>query len=231
MRLLFDGDMLIYRVGFKFEDSSEKECLDALSSSINWFAELCEADDVEMYLSCPRNESFRAKMNPQYKANRTDRKPLHAQAIKDCLLTKYKAILPKDVEADDLIGIEQTADPENTICCTVDKDILYGVIGGKCNFTSGDIFYTDEDDAKFFFYKQLLMGDKADNVAGIYKVGDVKATKYLQPYYGDEQALYSKVRELYEKEYGENARELLLMSGRMLKIQTVPNEVWELPFE
>ena len=231
MRLLFDGDMLIYRVGFKFEDSTEKECLDALDSAIDWFAQHCDADDVEMYLSCHRTASFRAKLNPEYKAHRTDRRPVHHDAIKNRLINHYRAVLPDAVEADDLIGIEQTKDPENTICCTVDKDILYGVVGGKCSFTTSDIFYTDEDDATFFFYKQLLMGDKADNVAGIPKIGDVKATKLLHEHYGDTRALYDIVADMYDKQYGEKGKELLLMSGRMLKIQTYPDEVWELPFE
>jgi 5'-3' exonuclease len=231
VRLLFDGDMLIYRVGFRFEEESEEECLKAVQSSIDWFANKCDVDDVEVYLSCPRTESFRAKMNPNYKAHRSDRKPVHAAAIKQYLIDKYNITVPESIEADDLIGIEQYKDPDNTICCTVDKDILYGVVGGKCNFMDEEMWYTTEEDATFFFYKQLLMGDTADNVTGIPKIGDVKATKALNPYYGDEKALFDTVMGMYEAHYGDRAKEELLMTGRMLKIQEYPDQIWELPFE
>lgn len=231
MRLLVDADMLLYRVGFKYENASEEECLSGLTDCIKWMEEVCESDTTEFYLSCSRNKSFRFELNPEYKATRGDRKPVHFSLLRDTLINEYKAVVPETEEADDLIGIEQTNDPENTICCTVDKDILYGVVGGKMKFTTGEIFYTSEDDAQYFFYRQLLMGDTADNVKGINKIGDVKSHKLLKFYYGDEEALYQTVLEQYENQYGQSAKEKLLLTGRMLKIRTYPNEVWELPFD
>jgi hypothetical protein len=231
MRLLFDADMLLYRVGFRYDEKSEEECLEGLLSSLDWTRDIVQADTEEYYLSCPRNKSFRYLLNNNYKANRTDRKPVHFEFLRNYLITSLNAVVPEDEEADDLIGIEQWMDEGNTICCTVDKDILYGVVGGKFNFMNGEVFYTSPDDATYFFYRQLLMGDNADNVEGISKIGEVKSRKILEPYYGDEEALYCKVLSVYENHYGEKAKEKLLLAGRMLKIRTYPDEVWELPFD
>src|SRR3569623_1268526 len=46
------------------------------------------------------------------------------------------------------------------------------------------------------FYKQMLIGDKSDNIEGIDGLGPVKSSKIIDPL-ETEQEMYSKVRELY----------------------------------
>lgn len=231
MRLLFDSDMLLFRVGFRYDNATEEEAIEALLSAIDWSNDIAKADIIEHYLSCPRDKSFRYALNNNYKANRTDRKPVHHAALRNYLITSLNAVVPENEEADDLIGIEQWQDEMNTICCTVDKDILYGVVGGKLNFMTGEMFHTSSDDATYFFYRQLLMGDTADNVKGIDKVGEVKSHKLLERYYGNEEELFAGVLSLYKVQYGDKAKEKLLQAGQMLKIRQWEGQIWELPFE
>lgn len=205
-----------------------------------------KADSYNVYLSCGRTESFRAKLNPQYKANRTQPKPLHYTLLKDHLINKWNAVVAIEEEADDLIGIEQAKDKE-TIACTIDKDILYGVQGNKYNFVKEEMFYTDEYQALLFFYKQLLMGDKADNIFGIKGIGTAKADKILSDYVEEtsENILYKVVVDAYrswlELEWADQYEvwtsneeqrmvDLIHLSGKQLKIRSYEGQIWEPPY-
>lgn len=202
------------------------------------------ATSYEIYLSCGRTESFRAKLNPQYKANRTQPKPLHYTALKEYLIDRWSAIVAVEEEADDLIGI--SLKEKDTMACTIDKDILYGLEGNKYNFVKEEMFYTSEQEALVFFYKQLLMGDKADNIFGIKGIGPAKADKILNDYQeASAQTLYTVVVDSYrswlEGEWAdrfdvwtENEEhemlKLITLSGIQLKIRTFEGEIWQPPY-
>jgi 5'-3' exonuclease len=246
MRALLDGDILLYRVGFTTQDEPEAIALVRMDELVSRILDRVEATEYVVYLSCGRNDSFRAKLNPEYKANRKQPKPLHYALLKQHLIEKWNGVVGVEEEADDLIGIEQASNPD-TIACTIDKDILYGVEGHKYNFVKDTIFYTPQEEATVFFYKQLLMGDTADNIFGIAGVGEKKAEKALSPYYDEEEPVLFKVvqdkyrewlKELWSDTYDKwtdfqekQMNNLILLSGIQLKIRSYPNEVWNFPVE
>lgn len=242
MKALIDGDILLYRIGFTTENENEAIAQHRMETFITEILDAVKATEYVIYLSCGRKDSFRAKLNPEYKANRKQPKPLHYDFLKSYLIDKWNAVVAVEEEADDLIGIEQASNP-NTIACTIDKDILYGVEGQKYNFVKQQFHYTTQEEAMLFFYKQLLMGDKADNIFGIAGVGEVKATKALEEYlYEDEEVIFKVVQDKYrdwlqgEWDYDEwtdfhekQMNNLILLSGIQLKIRSFEGEVWRFP--
>ena len=66
-----------------------------------------------------------------------------------------------------------------------------------------------------WFYAQLLMGDKTDNIVGPKGYGDVKAYKTLQEC-ETQKEYYDAVKEVYEGEYGEQAEARLLENAQLL---------------
>lgn len=245
MRALVDGDILLYRVGYTTENEDEQTAKDRVDELLTRILDTVKASSYNVYLSCGRVDSFRAKLNPEYKAHRSREKPKHYNILKEYLIEHWNATVAIEEEADDLIGIEQSTD-EDTIGCTIDKDILYGVPGHKYDFVKDVIFYTSLEEATLFFYKQLLMGDKADNIMGITGIGPAKASKALDSLLGEsENILYTTVVDMYREwlindwadQYevwtsNEERRmlDLITLSGKQLKIRSYVGEVWEPPY-
>jgi 5'-3' exonuclease len=246
MKALIDGDILLYRVGFTTQEETESIAKVRMDELVSRILDTVSASEYVVYLSCGRKDSFRAKLNPEYKANRTQPKPLHYEILKQHLINNWNAVVAVEEEADDLIGIEQASNPD-TIACTNDKDILYGVEGHKYNFVKETIFYTPKEEATVFFYKQLLMGDKADNIFGIAGVGEKKAENALSPYYEEGEPMLFKVvqdryrewlKDLWADSYikwsdfqEKQMNNLILLSGIQLKIRSYPNEIWKFPVD
>ena len=135
-----------------------------------------------------------AKLKP-YQANRADRsnKPEHLDTIRGWLGTgagdtegKLTGSIWTTQEADDGMAQAHYADPDNTIICSADKDLLM-VPGWKLDMYTNEIRcekdafgWIDLDRSKSsakvigggtkFFWAQCLMGDAADNISGIPEV-------------------------------------------------------------
>ena len=74
-----------------------------------------------------------------------------------------------------------------------------------------------------FFYKQILMGDSADNIKGMHRVGEVTATKMLADFTTEMQLYQCCVEAMGEERVLENAR--------LLWLRRIPNQMWEPPNE
>jgi 5'-3' exonuclease len=156
------------------------------------------------------------------------------------------------MEADDLMSIEQTSRPHETIICTRDKDLRqvpgwhYGwELGNQPQF--GPLLVDDvgkitlSPDRKkingyggMFFYAQCLTGDPVDTIPGLgNKTGPVKAFEILEGSETLEDA-FKRVLEAYRGVYEDRAEEELLEQGRLLwmtrKLDENQNPVmWTLP--
>lgn len=240
---LVDSDILLYRVGYTTNTEPEEVAQARMEELIKRILDAVEATQMSFFLSCSRKDSFRAKLNPEYKAHRTQEKPVHYAFLRQYLIDVWGAVEAVEEEADDLIGIAQHT-LTNTIACTIDKDILFGIAGHKYDFVKEKRFYTDEDQALLFFYKQLLMGDKADNIFGITGVGPAKAEKALLGCDINDEALCKRVIDFYRQhmqmewadqyeDWGEveekRMLDMILLSGQQLKIRTYEGEIWQLP--
>lgn len=257
MKALIDADILLYRVGYTTENEPEAIAQFRMEELIHRILENTKADCYAFYLSAGRLDTFRAKLNPSYKATRTQPKPLHYQFLKDYLIDVWGAEVAVDEEADDLLGKAQIEGlrelkgmcplaEDETIICSIDKDLLQ-IPGMHYNFVKDVFTVVSEEEGLMWFYKQLLIGDVADNIKGVTGIGPKKADKILDPYLGeDEEVIFIAVQDVYrdwlmgewadQYEEWEDFQEkqmnnIILLNGQMLKIRTKEDEVWKLPID
>jgi len=111
---------------------------------------------------------------------------------------------------------------QDYVICTIDKD-LDNIRGWHYNFQRNDLYYLSEKETIKHFYKQLLTGDRTDNIPGLKGIGDKRAEKILADL-EDEKDLYNAVLEEYKYN-----REYLLEQGQLLWIRKQKDQMWTLP--
>ena len=126
-------------------------------------------------------------------------------------------------EADDAIGIKAyEMNDDEYIIYTIDKD-LDMIRGWHYNFVKKDKYFIKEEDTMRIFYKQVLTGDRTDNIVGLKGIGPVKAERILKECVTEEE-MYQAVLKAYD-----NDAERVLENGRLLWIRRKPNQLWEAP--
>ena len=129
----------------------------------------------------------------------------------------------EDQEADDAIGIAAYEMEVGEYCiCSIDKD-LDMLRGDHYNFVKDERYFITEEEGIKNFYKQLLMGDRVDNIIGIKGIGTVKAERLLKEC-KNENEMYLAILEAYDG----NA-ERVLENGRLLWIRRQHNQLWTPP--
>lgn len=143
-------------------------------------------EDVDKKVECfvalsAGEETYRhALATTPYKHSRKDQpKPLHYQAVRNALINEYGAVEFRAIEADDAIAMLQLEDPDNTIIVSIDKDLLQ-VPGMHYHIVTGEVTTISQGEAYLNLWKQVLTGDKTDDIPGIFRVGEAKATKLLK---------------------------------------------------
>lgn len=213
---LIDSDLVAYRCAATVTEDMEQDIafyrMDVLVQQI------IEATDVTgtiLYLTGKNN--FRKKINPDYKANRRDTvPPVYLQECRQHLVDNHNAIISDGCEADDLLGINQTQD---TIICSLDKDLRM-IPGNHYNWTKVELDRVTKQDGLRHFYKQMLIGDKSDNIFGVDKIGPVKAAKLID-HLDDEQDMFDAVWAKYDEDAAR-----FVMNANCLWIQRNRGEIW-----
>lgn len=190
MKVLYiDGDMVAYRAAFsnevetKWDDNVWTLHTDvnaALAYVDDFIFSLCKKFKTEAYqiVFSPRR-NFRYEIFPAYKANRSGtRKPLGLSGIIKETRQRHPSLLEEGIEADDLIGILCTKDPENTIAISGDKDFATLPITWY-NFLRDELKTFTEEEANRNHLTQTLMGDSVDGYKGLKGVGIKTAIKLL----------------------------------------------------
>jgi len=159
---------------------------DNIDKAMTYILEELNTDEFEVYLT--GKDNYRKELTDTYKAHRKDqRKPAHFDTAMEYIQNMWDAVIVNGMEADDMLGIRQMEgidgrdnldDPLPTCICTKDKD-LDMIPGWHFNFGRGDLYSVSHADARRFFYKQLITGDRADNIWGIPGMGDKRADKFL----------------------------------------------------
>lgn len=258
MLALIDGDIIKYEIGFAaeaywrhiFEENNEEvdpETVpwdvveDMIFNRIGNIMAMAEADDCILYFTGSRNFRFDEAKLFKYK-QRSGRKPFHFNNIEAYLKSEYKWKQEDGYEADDLMAIALSEDPDNRIICSRDKD-LYQVSGWHYSWAMG---YQPERPKEFvtqlgylelsknkirgggflFFCAQLLMGDSTDTIPGIHGYGPVKVFNTLKNCASKEEA-FMKVMEIYERTYGNSWRDWMLQVGRCLWLCRKEGQKWE----
>lgn len=165
---------------------------------------------VTMCLSHKKN--FRKTLMPSYKANRTAPKPVLYNAVREYVEKNYECECWENCEADDVLSMLGTS-MENSVVCSVDKDMLTIRDTTFYNWKRGTFEVTDPQTAQWHHYYQCLRGDSVDGYSGAKGIGDVKARKVL-----DTECSWSNVVATYESK-GQTEKDALLMA-RMAKLLT-----------
>ena len=187
-----DGDLLVYSGAAKFNDSADFQPIaDYLDNEILYIADVLALDDWRIFVTAGGN--FRKEVYPEYKANRKGEKPKWLGECYRYLYQDWGAKAERTYEADDLLGIALTCDPD-AILISYDKD-LDQIPGWHYNWRKKQMYYITPEEGYRFLLLQCLMGDRTDNIPGIHGIGPKKAEKLLEP-----QTL-ERVFELY-KEHG-----------------------------
>ena len=198
---LIDGDIVVYRCAASCKEEDPLDvALFRVDKLMREILEMTDATKYRVFLTGSNN--FRKIINPDYKANRKDTvPPVFLQDCREYLVTEWNAKISHGQEADDELGIYQDQ-KEDTVICSLDKDLLM-IPGQHFNWTKqqyGDVTYVTELEGSKHFWKQLLIGDKSDNIFGVDKIGPVKAGKLIDPLETDQDCL-DAVLEKYNNDY------------------------------
>ena len=91
------------------------------------------------------------------------------------MMDNYNTIIYRRLEADDVLGILGTSNPD-TIIWSEDKDLL--TIPAR-HWLNGEVVTITEAEANYNFFFQTLVGDNTDNYSGCPTVGPKTANKLL----------------------------------------------------
>lgn len=199
MLALIDADLVAYRCA---ASCKEEDPLDVALYRIDvLMRQILEAADCSEYIAyLSGSDNFRKVINPEYKANRKDMvPPIHLQPSREFLVSEWNARLAHGIEADDMLGIDQT---EDSVICSLDKDLL--MIPGKHHNWNKQIYqeytHVSVTEGNKTFWKQMLIGDTSDNIIGVHGLGPVKAGKLIDPCESNEECM-----ELVYNKYAEDA--------------------------
>ncbi len=214
MQAIVDADIVIFRCAVVSEqDSFNVACLRA-DDMMRRILVQTQAPTYRAFIS--GGENFRYNIDSNYKAHRKLKAdPRWREDLKQFLITEWGAEVTDGIEADDALGIYQTPD---TIICSIDKD-LKQIPGKHYNFVKEEFFDIEPLEALQFFYKQLMIGDTADNIFGVKGIGPKKADKLIDPLI-EEEEMYFTVRRLYD-DY-----ERMLRNGKLLWIMKREGDIW-----
>ena len=226
-QVLIDGDPFAYRAAFSCEDESIDDAIDKVDDLLDQALQevLWEPteEDYQVFLTGRGNFRYDIAVTHEYKGNRKDvDKPQHLQEIRKHMEDNWSAIVSQGEEADDLIGIWATAYGSDAIVVSIDKDMLQ-IPCTHYNPNKREFRTMTEFEGLKFFYTQILTGDRADNIVGLYGIGPAKASVLL----GDcenEQDLYEACLRAYG---GEEDR--VIENARLLWLRRYEDQLWEPP--
>lgn len=187
-----DGDFLAYQCSYEKPDEPKEfdDMKHNVKTIVDTLVRMAGADKALIHLTPKESNKggrYEIALLAEYQANRKDRTntPRFLHVIREWMHNELGAVLHYDMEADDGMTVAQhaaiNAGQRNlSIIATKDKD-LNMVEGLHVNWATGEIVDVKgfgsislSDDRKkivgfgtSFFWAQLLMGDKVDNISGL----------------------------------------------------------------
>lgn len=218
---LIDADLLLYRCGFSADAQAKKEFGDPdyeMEDYTSWalsttrttiegiLMQFPDSKEFKLYVSGAGNFREQIASILPYKGNRDpSHRPKYYKEIKDYLTGYWEAEVVDGREADDALGCEQWKNPNRSTCIvSIDKDLLM-IPGHHYNWVKQEFVDVSLNDANLHFYRQMLEGDRTDNIPGITGVGVKTVDKLFKECAGDLTAVKTKVLEYYDKQYGQQA--------------------------
>jgi len=240
-RALIDADILTYCAGFASQTTIVDEAgqthiqpypikmaLDTVKLMLTNIINDTKCKTYKLFLTETNDHTnFRHKIavTKPYKGNRAKRtRPYHYATIRNYLINQHYATVCIGEEADDQLGIEQCADREHSIICSIDKDLKM-IPGWHYHIRKKTTNFISENEAWANFYRQLLIGDSVDNISGCPGIGPKKAEKLITADM-NVQEMHHVVTTKYQEQYGTDALNKLQENGALLWIRRQANEIW-----
>ncbi|MGI0010134.1 MAG: hypothetical protein ACREAE_01895 [Nitrosopumilaceae archaeon] len=181
-----DGFIALNFDGEDFPDVIKEKVIEPISHTYHLLKIMTEGlcnelkpDSVHIFLSSNEYSNFRY-MIPypiKYKGNRPD-KPIHIEEARQYLIKNYKAEVTDGYEADDALGMFLTLHNDEAVVAAVDKD-LRQIPGKHYHLDTCLLTFIGEVEGLRSFYRQMLMGDRVDNIIGIDGIGIKTAEKLI----------------------------------------------------
>lgn len=200
---LIDADTLIFYAVYNKANEVDKsldDCKKHIDDLIKNILNYTKSTHYLLFLTVGKN--FRYTIYPDYKANRKKlEKPRYFDAVKEYLVSKYKAIYHFGLEADDLCLIYNKK-YLNSFICSTDKDIL-NLQGSLFNYKNYKWINNDKKTADLYFWGSMITGDSIDNIKGIPKKGEKFAEHIKEISEKTNTPMYTLVLKEYINHFGE----------------------------
>src|SRR3990172_4114069 len=209
---LIDGDFVAYQTA-AWAHTSQSDVLamtERLMAQLTDWARHAFCSKIIVALSCPREDGFRRKAYPLYKAHRNADPPAMLDTAKQVLRDEFQTVEMKGLEADDIMGILATNGKIfSPVMVSVDKDLLQ-IPGWHFNPEKQDFpTFIPLEAADRAFHMQWLTGDTGDGFKGLEGIGPKKAEKILEAVKGIDNIVlavavaYASHAEKYTRDYCE----------------------------
>lgn len=213
----------MYRVGFAVKDDEPVEnALSTVRTTIHniWDRFPDRPEEGKLFISGKDNFRDKLATHRVYKGNRDPaNRPFYYDDIREYMIHVHGAITVNGMEAEDAAGIEHYNHKDrSTVLVHQDKD-LDGLPGWHWNpVKGGDVYYQTLKQADIHFWKQVLTGDKVDNIRGIDGLGPKTANKLIDPCDGDWIKMHAVALEQYKKQHGLEAESILAETCKLVWI-------------
>jgi hypothetical protein len=135
--------------------------------------------DYKVTMCLSHKDNFRKTLNPMYKSNRVTPKPKLLPEVRAFVESKYNTECWDNLEADDVLSILGTT-LDNSVVCSIDKDMLTIKDTIVYNWKRDTFEVTDPKTAQWHHYYQTLKGDSVDGFGGAKGIGDIRARAILE---------------------------------------------------
>jgi 5'-3' exonuclease len=129
--------------------------------------------EYAVYLTGKGNYRERVARIRPYKGNRDpEHRPERYHELREALCARYGARIVDGREADDEVSIQARKLDRNGGYCVVsmDKD-LEQIPGLHYDLLTKQVYTISDSDARLVLWKQILAGDRVDNVPGCFRIG------------------------------------------------------------
>lgn len=232
--IVLDCDSMVYLACYKEPSKAKRRT--KLLEDIGRVQKSLGGDEI--YPLFKGKNNFRYNVIDTYKGNRDESKMDEEQLqLREWVadLTdwagEHVGMTCHGAEADDYVGIlnkQFTEQGHNVIMSHIDKD-LNQLIGYHHNFNKNELYTVLPRDGYYMLYKQTLMGDAADNITGLNRIGVKTAEKMLdacEPY-----EWWEMLCDAYKKEFNNEWAEKLRICANLVFMRTREEDLRDLSFE
>ena len=231
--IVLDCDSMVYLACYKEPSKAKRRT--KLMEDIGRVQKSLGGDEI--YPLFKGKDNFRMSVIDTYKGNRDESKMNEEMLqLKEWVsdLTdwagEHVGMACHGAEADDYVGIlnkQFTEQGHTVIMSHIDKD-LNQLVGFHHNFNKNLLYTIDPTTGYHWLYKQTLMGDAADNIMGLDRIGIKTAEKMLAT--TGPEGWWDTVCKAYQKEHKDEWEEKLRICANLVFMRTEEAQLRNLSF-